>query len=84
MKNEQLDESAEWEVMELSEKLLKFLDNSVPKGKYTHINMSLNVIIATLFRISDTYLPNMEEKKKFAVQMAKQLILNYENAEKYK
>lgn len=79
MKNETLDEETDKEVVRLSEEVLKFLDDNVRSDKYSHINMCLNILTVTIARISDTFLPDMEAKKTFAIHIAKVLILNYEN-----
>jgi hypothetical protein len=78
MNHIELDEEATKFVVDLSEQLLKFLDQTIPSGKYTYINMCLNVLTATLFRVSDTFLPTLKDKKEFAIHIAKLLVLNYE------
>jgi hypothetical protein len=81
---EELDEKATKEIVDITDKILDFLDQNISRGKYSHINMALNVLTSTLFRISETYLPDLKSKKEFAVHVAKMLILNYENTQKNK
>lgn len=79
MKNERLDEITEQQVAYLSNDLLKCLDEIIPESKkYSHINICINVLIVTLFQISETFFRTDQEKIEFADQIANTLKLNYE------
>jgi hypothetical protein len=84
MKKVPLDDEAAKQVMELSENTLKFLEQNIKPGKYTTLNMILNVLTSCVFRVSAPLLPNEDAQKKFAMHIAQLLILNYENMEKNK
>jgi len=84
MKKVPLDEEATKQIMELSENVLKFLDENIKPGKYTTVNIILNVLTSSLYRVSAPFLPTEYAQQTFAMHIAKLLILNYENMEKNK
>ena len=79
MENERLDDKHEIEVGVWIEKVIKFLDLTVPRSEsYSHVNMCLNILFGAHFTIASNFFDTKELQEWFIDQMVKSYRLNFD------